>query len=359
MFAQKVLGYSYLLQGERTQFEVGLAADGGSCGSSKHSSDEEEDNMCLYVGEQSSLVPDSGIDSIHLFVPNVGIVMSKKVADPSVFSLLAKDGHLHPTMPFIANESLSCVVNDVSLHNRGLSRSRSDLSLRLPQVNKSTLSVSQASLLSQSPHNNSVTTPEITVENANFPKCLGSTEQSSITSDKIANETSPDVKSARQEVPSATKLTPPNTLHFTRKLSHSSGEVDQPQVTKVKSETDTRITNDKDKETGSIPRDAVQNFLTNQRSSSVKDLSLNITSSQSENAIRSIRSGFTAITSPVAATRELVLSPFSKLAKGMQHLGANLDPRRLKAPSGAPHSAEEQHQLQLRWKGCRSRLIAV
>ncbi|XP_063228378.1 phosphatidylinositide phosphatase SAC2 [Bacillus rossius redtenbacheri] len=352
-------------ESDRTQFAVGPAADQVSCNSSKHSSGEEDDNVSLYVTEQSSFAPESGTDSIHLFVPNVGIVMSKKVGDPSVFSALEKDRQVRPSVPFIANVSLSRVVQNVSVHDQGLSRSRSDLNLALPQTGRSALSVSQASSMSTSPRKSSVTTPEITVESAAFRRGPAGQEQSSNSAAKIADEVSPNVKSAGQDLASATKLTPPNTLHLTRKLSHSSGEVDQQQAA-LQAQKDAKNTTGENKPGGSIPRDAAQNFLNSQRSSSVKDLSLNITSSQSENAIRSIRTGFTnAITSPVAVTRDLVLSPFSKLAKGMQHLGANLDPRKLKSSGGAvsrhvlEQSVEEHRKLQQKWKSCRSRLIAL
>jgi hypothetical protein len=105
-----------------------------------------------------------------------------------------------------------------------------------------------------------------------------------------------------------------------------------------------------------------------QKSSSVQDLSLNITSSQSESAIKAIRSGLTnVITSPAAATKDLVLSPLSKFAKGMQNLGANLDPRKLKPASGTgmgrhvvtEYQIEEHRKLQEKWKNCRTRLIAL
>lgn len=45
-----------------------------------------------------------------------------------------------------------------------------------------------------------------------------------------------------------------------------------------------------------------------------KDLSLNLSSSQSENALKQLKT---------------LTSPLSKLAKGMQNFGMNLDPRKI------------------------------
>lgn len=45
-----------------------------------------------------------------------------------------------------------------------------------------------------------------------------------------------------------------------------------------------------------------------------KDLSLNLSSSQSENALKQLKT---------------LTSPLSKLAKGMQNIGMNLDPRKI------------------------------
>lgn len=102
------------------------------------------------------------------------------------------------------------------------------------------------------------------------------------------------------------------------------------------------------------------------RSTSEQDLSLSISSSQSESALKSVRSGLANATSPVGATAKEILSPFSKLAKGVQSLGANLDPRKLKSagPGGLPRNLsdqqlEERHRLLERWARCRSRLIAL
>uniref|UniRef100_A0A146LP15 Phosphatidylinositide phosphatase SAC2 n=2 Tax=Lygus hesperus TaxID=30085 RepID=A0A146LP15_LYGHE len=124
-----------------------------------------------------------------------------------------------------------------------------------------------------------------------------------------------------------------------RKFSHSSGEVDV----------------DKDH---LKPDDANPSISSNKL-----ELSLgSITSSQSENALKSLKSGFSnatnVLTSPSAVA---VLSPLTKLAKGMQTLGANLDIRRLKHGKTNYEPTSETNRLKELWASskCRSKLIAV
>lgn len=175
-----------------------------------------------------------------------------------------------------------------------------------------------------------------------------------------------------------------------RKFSHSSGEVD-------------------------VDKDHLK--PSDNTSSSVNKLELtlgSITTSQSENALKSIRSGFTNATSNVLTSPSAVavLSPLTKLAKGkdhfllqiyevlssplnrigasvktftvnvndefcnenlkindsiaflsigMQSLGANLDIRRLKQTKTNYEATAETKRLQDMWitSKCRSKLIAV
>nr|CAD7259553.1 unnamed protein product [Timema shepardi] len=365
----------------------------------KHSSDEEDEEMDRYeiANHRFSLhntCPQrvqGNVNFIDLFVPGVGIIRSSKVSDPTVLSLLGRQQHhLNQNIaPLIDNVSLSRVVQNVSIRGYGLRHSRTDLSLdlgclALPQTTKSTLSASQNSSLSASPHKGAVTTPEITVENTSFLQDDRAAVMASLKKDHkmpfsgsgpltAADENwfgASKAKSNKAEPGTTPKFTPPNTLKLTRKLSHSSDEVGKNQDGKVSSEKETE-----DQAEGRLKNaqaSSSKNFIDGQRSSSVRDISLNITSSQSENALRTIRSGLTnAITSPVAVTKDLVLSPFSKLAKGMQNLGANLDPRKLKGNSGVvsigvlnrhvatEHQIEEQRKLQEKWKNCQSRLIAL
>ncbi|KOX67473.1 Phosphatidylinositide phosphatase SAC2 [Melipona quadrifasciata] len=144
------------------------------------------------------------------------------------------------------------------------------------------------------------------------------------------------------------RLLPPSTLTLFKNISHSTGEVDS----KI------ALSN--------INGNKLENRLQDKkRSTSEQDLSLNITSSQSESALKSIKTNITNVTSPVASTAKDILSPFSKFAKGVQTLGANLDPRKLKtgqvglSRNLSDHHVEQQRKLQERWSSCQSKLIAL
>lgn len=98
------------------------------------------------------------------------------------------------------------------------------------------------------------------------------------------------------------KPAPPNSLLLSQKLSHSSNEL-----------------NFDDSQSEGV------NFHV--RSNSQHEITLNIAQSHSESALRQFKN----IASPVgSATKDMVLSPLTKLAKGVQNLGANLDPRKIK-----------------------------
>ncbi|XP_076758367.1 phosphatidylinositide phosphatase spermathreecae isoform X2 [Xylocopa sonorina] len=141
-----------------------------------------------------------------------------------------------------------------------------------------------------------------------------------------------------------------STLNFSRNISHSTGEVDSKLILSDMSgnrlQTENRLQDKK-------------------RSTSEQDLTLNITSSQSESALKSIKTNVMNVTSPVASTAKDILSPFSKFAKGVQTLGANLDPRKLKtgqvgmSRNLSDHHVEQRRKLQERWKSCQSKLIAL
>lgn len=136
------------------------------------------------------------------------------------------------------------------------------------------------------------------------------------------------------------KLQPPGSLKIDHKLSHSSGEVDitEPETTNTQSNA----------------------IRLEKRSNSQYDISLNISQSQSESALKN---KLTNLTSPVASvTKDLVLSPFSKLAKGMQNLGANLDPRKLSIGGVrqiTEKELEEHRNMQEKWRDCKTRLVAL
>ncbi|XP_033361914.1 phosphatidylinositide phosphatase SAC2 isoform X2 [Bombus vosnesenskii] len=146
------------------------------------------------------------------------------------------------------------------------------------------------------------------------------------------------------------RMLPPLTLNLSKNISHSTGEVDSKltlsNINGSKLQTENRLQDKK-------------------RSTSEQDLSLNITSSQSESALKSMKTNIINVASPVASTSKDILSPFSKFAKGVQTLGANLDPRKLKTGQVglqrnlSDHHVEQQRKLQERWGSCQSKLIAL
>ncbi|XP_043601331.1 phosphatidylinositide phosphatase SAC2 isoform X2 [Bombus pyrosoma] len=146
------------------------------------------------------------------------------------------------------------------------------------------------------------------------------------------------------------RMLPPLTLNLSKNISHSTGEVDSKltlsNINGSKLQTENRLQDKK-------------------RSTSEQDLSLNITSSQSESALKSMKTNIINAASPAASTSKDILSPFSKFAKGVQTLGANLDPRKLKTGQVglqrnlSDHHVEQQRKLQERWGSCQSKLIAL
>ncbi|XP_077289295.1 phosphatidylinositide phosphatase spermathreecae isoform X2 [Arctopsyche grandis] len=146
------------------------------------------------------------------------------------------------------------------------------------------------------------------------------------------------------------KIQPPSSLKLNQKLSHSSGEVDVNPNANAMTGSNTPFESEQFKDATNQPV----------RSSSQQDMNLSISQSQSESALKQLKN----ITSPVASvTKDLVLSPFSKIAKGMQSLGANLDPRKIKTGPMVKQITEQQYEehrkLQEKWKKCNTRLIAL
>lgn len=120
-----------------------------------------------------------------------------------------------------------------------------------------------------------------------------------------------------------------------KKLSHSYSEVDE----------------------GSLSANLTGAKL-DKRSNSDYEVTLNISQSQSESALKN---KLTNLTSPVAsATRDLVFSPFSKLAKGVQNIGSNID-RKLggQVRNVSEKEMEEHRKLQEKWYNCKTKLIAL
>ncbi|XP_045488697.1 phosphatidylinositide phosphatase SAC2 [Pieris rapae] len=143
-----------------------------------------------------------------------------------------------------------------------------------------------------------------------------------------------DVESTPQiHIDSDFKPLPPNSLLLSQKLSQSSSHIFD----------------------DSTPEGVNYHV----RSNSQHEITLNIATSHSESAIRQLRN----IASPVTSARDMVLSPLSKLAKGVQTLGANLDPRKIKGTAAVKHVSEAQYEehkkLQEKWQGCSTRLVAL
>lgn len=145
-----------------------------------------------------------------------------------------------------------------------------------------------------------------------------------------------------------TKVCPPTTLKLNRKLSRSSSDIDN-------------MTENK-KDFGIDPNSiyVAGDCHFDKRSNSEQDITLNISQSQSESALKN---KLVNLTSPVATvTKDLVLNPFSKLAKGVQNFGSNLDPRKF-SMGGIRHISEreleEHRQMQEKWRQCNTRLIAL
>ncbi|XP_013185101.2 phosphatidylinositide phosphatase SAC2 [Amyelois transitella] len=142
--------------------------------------------------------------------------------------------------------------------------------------------------------------------------------------------TTPEIKVEGQ----SEKAIPPSSLLLSQKLSHSSSDINYEE---------------------SVPEGSFH-----VRSNSQHEITLNIAQSHSESALKQLKN----IASPVSsATRDMVLSPLSKLAKGVQSLGANLDPRKIKGSTAVKHISEQQYEehrkLQEKWRDCNTRLVAL
>ncbi|XP_049880526.1 phosphatidylinositide phosphatase SAC2 isoform X2 [Pectinophora gossypiella] len=165
---------------------------------------------------------------------------------------------------------------------------------------------------------------------------VSTSEKQTLKTPSNVRKTNPfDVESKTPEIQVDSKPLPPNSLVLTQKLSHSSSDI-----------------NYDEKDQSDV------NFHV--RSNSQHEITLNIAQSHSESALRQFKN----IASPVSsATRDMVLSPLSKLAKGVQTLGANLDPRKMKNAPGVKHISEVQYEehrkLQEKWRDCNTRLVAL
>ncbi|KAH1005438.1 hypothetical protein HUJ04_006428 [Dendroctonus ponderosae] len=116
------------------------------------------------------------------------------------------------------------------------------------------------------------------------------------------------------------KIDPPKFLKLDQKHSHSSGEIDDPSLVIEHKEMD--------------------------RSASDYEIQKNISQSQSDSGLKHKL----AMAGPVSTAKEL-FSPLSKLAKGVQTFGANLDPRKLSGHvrQVSARDMEEHRKLQEKW----------
>ncbi|CAH1279099.1 unnamed protein product [Diabrotica balteata] len=140
----------------------------------------------------------------------------------------------------------------------------------------------------------------------------------------------PEIQINSENMDESSKKNPPNSLALDRKFSKSSIEVNE-------------------------TKDKVE-YKPIDRSTSDYDVQLNISQSQSESALRKM-----STMTPMETTKDLVLSPLSKLAKGVQNIGANLDPRKLSGQVRhiSEREMEEHKKLQQRWQNSKTRLIAL
>lgn len=267
--------------------------------SSSNSSDENVEMTHIHVKKPVNFSHDKHL--MEAYTPAIGIIMGVKNAN-------VMDGDVCETG---VNAGLSTMRHNIN------SDLKADIAIDalhlIPQSGSGTTS------LSASPQKTTATTPEITVYDVG---------------DSIDEERG--------------RIIPPSTLTLSKNISHSTGDMENKTLSSgVKSatlQTDNRLDEKK-------------------RSASEQDLTLNITSSQSESALKSIKENIANVTSPVASTAKDILLPFSKFAKGVQTLGANLDPRKLKTShvmrNLSEHQMEERQKLQEKWASCQSRLIAL
>lgn len=283
-------------------------------GNSNISGNAEEKSGSSSSSSSSSNGDDENIEMTHIHIEK-----------PANFS---HDKHLMeaytPVIGIIMGVKNTNVMDDSVCEtnvNEELSKMRHNLNSK-PDVAIDALHLipqteSEASTLSTSPQKTTATTPEITVYDVG---------------DNIGEERD--------------RMIPPSTLTLSKNISHSTGNVDNKAVgiKSINLQTDNRLDEKK-------------------RSASEQDLTLSITSSQSESALKSIKENIASVTSPVASTAKDILLPFSKLAKGVQTLGANLDPRKLKTGhvmrNLSEHHMEERQKLQEKWTSCQSKLIAL
>ncbi|XP_037967524.2 phosphatidylinositide phosphatase SAC2 [Plutella xylostella] len=166
-----------------------------------------------------------------------------------------------------------------------------------------------------------------------FDSTSSKTPMTSVKRNPFDESTSPRPEITIDSVSS--KPAPPSSLVLSQKLSHSSSDLDNQ----------------------GMSTDGAGYHM---RSNSQHEITLNIATSHSESALKQLKT----MTSPMSsATRDMVLSPLSKIAKGVQNLGANLDPRKIKTSPTVKYISEQQYEehrkLQEKWRDCKTRLVAL
>ncbi|XP_060529101.1 phosphatidylinositide phosphatase SAC2 isoform X2 [Cylas formicarius] len=185
------------------------------------------------------------------------------------------------------------------------------------------------------------TTPQATLENKqNLLTRMDSSQLDQMQLSSIVQNVSinnvnqtPEIQLNFEQLETAeSKMEPPKTLNLDRKISHSSGEVDDPS--------------------------SIVEYKHIDHSSSECDVQMNISQSQSESALKNKLGN---IASPVTSATKELFSPLTKLAKEVQNFGANLDPRKLSGTvrQVTERDMEEHRKLQERWVNSKTRLIAL
>lgn len=299
--------------------------DASSKQSSTDDLESENGESCSPALYAVAMATPATSEDVHL--SSSGIIFTTAKTDE--ISLLRKSNRgVFPPAPLLESVGLDTVVHQLLVPPEHaaqiLSHSRSDLSLDTAGL--------QAPQSSMTPSPQRTITPEITVSSDVNPSGVDAHY------DKDSTTTCLGDPSGRQHI---------------RVFSRSSDDVDErknPDMNKGMPNTGNTLV------IGS-------GFLREgSRSASERDLSLNIKSSQSESAIKSNFSlgKFSNVLNSPITHKDLMFSPFSKLAKGVQNLGANLDPRKLRSirQRGLEQSEEYKH-LQEKWKNCNTRLIAL
>ncbi|CAH2009385.1 unnamed protein product [Acanthoscelides obtectus] len=154
---------------------------------------------------------------------------------------------------------------------------------------------------------------------------LDDVQLSSIMQNVSLSQIAPEIQISMDGIDSSRKQ-PPTTLRLEKKFSKSTGEMDEDS--------------------------------SEQQMDECFDGQMNMSQSQSESALKDKM----GMSSPLSSsTKDLVLSPLSKLARGMQNIGVNLDPRKLSGQVRhiSEKDIEEHKKLQERWQNSKTRLVAL